>query len=278
MSVPKCQHYVPRFIIKAWANARGQVRLWKRVPSGTLINRFTSPKTVMNRAALYDLLHVPADQVAALERDFQRLESDAAPIYRKLVGRDDLAEQEMRVWSHFVLAQMARLPKHVDGAAQRASRQIAEWDEPDPEFEALKGDSPHRTVREYLDDRDPAILANLHLRVLARVMTQDVLVSRLSQMTWAVRYGVSPPLLLGDDPVLRIGDLRSGNYELIMPLSPTTALQITSMQHRADWFRNEAPKWLAFTTNDLVVRQASAEVVGEAEARFFEKRLRRDRL
>jgi hypothetical protein len=224
--------------------------------------------------SLYDLRLVKPHEVAAIETDFQRLESDAADVYRRLCAKTaSLTSREIEVWAFFLLAQMARLPRHLRRAETLAREHFEEWSRPDAEFDAKKGDLPHSTLFEYLHERAPALLANMHLRTLMSIMIRPDLAHRLCKMKWSVRWNIEVPLVLSDDPIIRSGNLLEGPCEIAMPLGPHTAFHATTDEARMEWFRDERDKWLAFALNESSVRRAAKEIVGNVARSFVEKRL-----
>lgn len=230
---------------------------------------------------LYRANLVAPDRAGEFERALADLEDEAASIIRKLLDptHPELAADELEIWAMFVLAQMARLPEKLRYMKQRSIDGLATLlSEPDPEFTEAVGSLPYANLWEVAKVHAPSVIENFHLRILMRVIMDEEAIRRLLAFKWAIGSAFSRSLILGDNPVVRRGNLYEGKCMIALPISPNAVFIATSNNDLGQLVRRGQGKWLVAAINHDQAVQAHQVVVGHVEPRFLEKRFQRAQL
>lgn len=115
MSNPKRHHYVPRFLVKNFANSDGRVWTYSKVAPKAGV-RFVRTEQVFVENELYTATNSAGEKDVSLELAFSAIEGSAAPVVEKIVaaGRSvspvPLDEDERAAWDAFFIAQVHRTP------------------------------------------------------------------------------------------------------------------------------------------------------------------------
>ena len=110
----KQQHIVPRFIIENFANAEGYVVTFDTTTKKTFSNL---PENTAKQGNIYSPI-ANDERLDLVEDIFSNIESEAAPVHRKIIGGDAISEDERYIYSNFLAAQYIRSPKILSATAE----------------------------------------------------------------------------------------------------------------------------------------------------------------
>lgn len=271
----KNHHYVPQFLLRQWADKEDKVTCWKW--DGDKIAAFRpTTKSIMSEMHLYKARHVETPGI--YEQTFSQLEGHAAAAIAKLRDRSrpKLEQIDYEAWACFVLAQRIRVPNKVAWAEKHARDGfISVFEEHDPAFDRLNLDERFKTPADYMEEYHPNVLANFHLHTIMQVINDPKNVNALLNMKWFVRRGHERPILLGDDPLVLVGDLHSDTCIIALPISGDEVFFAVSNEELKKKIVAEDHKSAASRINEDQSAQAQRFVVGQVAPRFLEKRLRK---
>jgi len=267
MAEPKNQHFVAQRVQQQWADTKGQVRCWMW-RGGKLIDFPTSPKNIMSGVQLYG---------AEFESQFTKIENQAWPVLDKLLGDGikSLDSEDRRTWAFFILAQLARAPDKVEWVrGMDFERVLKVRQQKNPSFtrEDLRAEL---AASGYNWPDDPA-QEGRHARIafLMKNMRNPVFMDRWSKLEWGVLNVTEPMMLLGDEPVIFYGDLRTAHCEVYMPISPTQTFFAIN-PFLPSMMAMHTPERFLKMVNEHQVKQAHRHVIGNAPRSFIEKRLKK---
>ena len=123
MSNPKRHHYIPKMLLKHFADERGYLYSFDKESRDKSVKR-RNPKTLFTERHLYSFHNSDGEKDYSTEREYlQQLEGKASPIVDKIVctARQDelpnLTPNESDVWVEFLFTQWKRLPDLRDRSA-----------------------------------------------------------------------------------------------------------------------------------------------------------------
>ena len=276
MTIAKNHHFVPRLLLRQWANDKDQVQCWHW--KDEKIGSF-SPATenIMAETRLYKAQHI--DNPSIYEDTFNRIETNAARVLKKLCSpqRPRLVTEDFHAWSLFILAQRARTPAKIAWVKQQARNVfIDELEKPDPEFDRLNADERFSSPAHYINEHHPNVLANFHLHTTMQIILDNKHVSAMRQLKWFVRNTGQRPLIISDDPVTLVGGLHEKNCLIALPISPYDVFFAVSDDRIKEDILSEEAESVAAGINEFQALQAQRFVVGHVEPCFLEKRLRKE--
>ena len=119
-------HYVPAFLLRQWqAMETGKLREFSWGGDGRLLISERSAKRVANLRHLYSARRSEDQPDSALERDYlgPHVDDPAAVVHDQMLktGLQGFDEDQARIWSRFLVAQMLRVPAMVERARQRGN-------------------------------------------------------------------------------------------------------------------------------------------------------------
>jgi hypothetical protein len=275
MTISKNHHFVPRLLLRQWANDKDQVQCWHW--KDAKIESF-SPATenIMAETRLYKAQHI--DNPSIYEDTFNRIETNAARVLEKLCNPKGphLVTEDFHAWSLFILAQRARTPAKIAWAKQQAYDMfINEFEKPDLEFNRLNVDERFSTPAHYMNEHHPNVLANFHFHTTMKIIFDEKNVNAMGRLKWFVRDKYARPLIISDDPVTFKGRLREEDCLIALPISPYQVFFAVSDDRIRDRILSEGDKSAAARVNHDQALQAQRFVVGDVEPCFLEKRLRK---
>ena len=275
MTISKNQHFVPRLLLRQWADSDDQVRCWRW--KDKKIEAFSpTTKSIMAETRLYRAQHI--DNPSIYEDTLNRIETNAARVLEKLRNpqRPRLVTEDLHAWSLFILAQRARTPAKIAWARHKARDIfIDEFEKPDPEFDRLNAGERFSSLSHYINEHHPNVLANCHLDTTMQIISDEKHVSAMCRLKWFVRQKFARPLVISDDPVTLVGGLHEKNCRIALPISPNEVFFAVSDERIRDRILAEDDKSAAARINHDQAVQAQRFVVGDVEPRFLEKRLRK---
>jgi hypothetical protein len=224
---PRRHHYIPQFYLRRWTGADGQLERYTKPIPGKLEIKRVSTKAVGWWENLYRAPENDPQKDQYLERFFFRaLDDQAARVFEKLncTPVPQLSENEVSIWSTFVMSLMHRTPEGMD-AYKETGRRV--WDRTVPDvrnkYDELRGADDPKTVEEYeasltSDDAERSLMRNF-----AHVVTNPNIGKFLNNLHWMAfhRAHDTPYLLLSDDPLARSNGLKRPDGHLALPVSPS---------------------------------------------------------
>jgi len=276
MTIAKNHHFVPRLLLRQWANDKDQVRCWhwKDEKIGSI-----SPTTenIMAESRLYKAQHI--DNPSIYEDTFTGIETNAARVLEKLCNPKGphLAAEDFHAWSLFILAQRARTPAKIAWAKKHVRDGFIDvFEKYDPEFDRLNVDERFSTPAHYMNEHHPNVFANFPFHTIMKIIFDEKNVNAMAHLKWFVRDKFARPLILSDDPVTFEGRLHEKDCLIALPISPYQVFFAVSDERIRDRILSEDDKSAAARINHDQARQAQRFVVGDVEPRFLEKRLRKE--
>lgn len=261
-------------------NSDSLITQWGRIAhTGKLTRKQVSPAGTAYVPGLYALEHVPADKVHLVEeRVFGFVDDKAAPILEKMIlrGSKSLSIEERYWWAIYLNAALLRVP-HIVASISKGVEELQQkvLSEPDADFDAAKGDATEQNLLEWAQNHAPGALANSAMEILSQMIGERRPIERLLSFWWIVRDvgNSSRPLMLGDDPLERIGDLYRPKCLINLPLSPSHAFFATDSQSIAEHIQQLTDRQVVDGTNISTISTAKKFVYGNADSRFVDRYL-----
>jgi hypothetical protein len=282
VSVEGDHHYVPQFHLRNWEGSDHQITQWGRIAyNGKLVREQVTAAGTAYVPGLYSLEHVPPEEVQQIEtKILGQIEDRASPVLSKLVadGPASLSVEDRYWWTRYLQASLLRVP-HVVEKMKNEGRQIARnhLTLDHEEFLSAKGAAPEKTLLEWAEKHAPARIANTGLRVMVRMLNNEPAIDRIIHLSWLVRdvSESSRPLLIGDDPFERIGDLYKPRCLISIPLTPTHVFFGTDAPDVVEHINKMSDRAVVNASNVSTVSTAKRFAYGEAERTFMDRYLLR---
>ena len=282
MSKEGNHHYVPQFHLAMWKNAEGNIRQWGRIPhNNKLVCTNLTTAATAYVPGLYSIAHVSAEEMQQIETKlFGKIDMEAKPVLEKLIsqGPAGLSDQERYWWTIYLNASLLRVPHIVKKLKADAQERIAfELSQSSPEYDAAKGNQSETTLLEWALKHAPARVANSGLNMLVRMVESEKAINRIIHLKWYVRDVSSAPrpLILGDNPFWRHGDLYKPRTLISIPLSPTHIFFASDALDILVHFDQLSAREVVKRSNESTLMQAKKFVYGKAERNFVEMHLPR---
>jgi len=136
---------------------------------------------------------------------------------------------------------------------------------------------PENNLLEWAQNHRPASIANSGMEILTQMIGEMRPIRRLLSFCWIVkdlRYS-SRPLMLGDDPLERIGNLYRPKCMINLPLSPGHVFFSTDDRPIATHIEALPERRVVDATNISTISTAKKFVYGSADANFVDRYLLR---
>lgn len=238
---PRKHHYVPRFLIKRFADERGKVNAYDRVTRTHL--RDQSPGQVLVNRDLYRMKNAQQDEQFFLEELFSKGETQWAVTIEDVVKRGNVLTGEMSTLSEFLAIQYARtyrMKDEIRAMTRFYSTGIGVLDLQERLATAEFDGEERKTAEEFIRDVNAGNYRlsygddfNLALQFIAL----PEMVNRLTTGWQYIVISLAEPLfVLTDCPIALIGDwpgdismnIGIGNaLEVWTPVDPSHALVLT---------------------------------------------------
>ncbi len=136
--ITKNQHYVPQFYLRKFANSNDKLEILDCGRRKVVASR--SPKSVCNEEYYYSANNQLDEVSQALEKEFQRIESDISKVYDDIMGKfinfEQITENDKILVSTFMSLQYLRGP-YMRKQIQRVNEQMVK------QITKLQFSSPH---------------------------------------------------------------------------------------------------------------------------------------
>ena len=278
-------HYVPEFLLKAWADTSSDRMVEAfRLDLEELPSRRWAPKATGYEQDLYALTESSVAGIGrqVVETDFlQQLDDSAARVLRKLstTGFSDFTEQDSVSWSCFITSLLSRTPEAIALIQEVGQTHInASLADKPEEYEAIANASDPPTLTEWLEAHLPGFIDNFGKLSLPAFITSPRLAEELLRMKWMLWdfSGQKNHLLLADRPCITTAGKDDSNFVLSLPIGPWKAFMAIKTERVASIMRSWDPKTLLMRMNESAVANASTRVYGRdaSPRRFILNRLR----
>ena len=188
------QHFSPASTNRRWAASNGKVRVYYRTLSGTVRHRDVLAKSWGREPFLYS---------QQMERLFSLIEGDAGPVYRKLLDLIPINETDRRHWVAFLAAQVFRTPAFSLLYLPRLKNVI--------EKRGLDYPTDVASLRRAYETlfTNNRVFAAMYRLIVGR-----------QWVMWYASDGAE--FIRSDDPILVEGAIRTRDWCLLYPMTPTT--------------------------------------------------------
>jgi hypothetical protein len=222
---PKRHHFVPKFLLQNWATADEKIVVYRRLTSGKVVHDRVAAKGAGYEEHLYSFPQL-GENVAVVETKLWGPQDDkASKLVAKMMasGGDELTEEEMVAWSHFLLGMLLRNPESTKSLKEVAQ---AVWASSGPktqaQYEALKGPDDPATLEEWLAADDPAGGEVLGVKLFNTLTLNDNVCAFIRAMSWNVLSFHNTPgkLITSDRAIFASNGLAKPTGQIILPLGP----------------------------------------------------------
>jgi hypothetical protein len=229
MSETKLQHYVPKLILKQFADSRDQLYVFDKN------NNNIFPDTIKKAGGQkYYYNFEIADEKLTLENYLCKIENKVAPYIKKIIKEKNvsiLQDKERIELSIFLSIQMVRVPSFSNRAndlSQQIKNIAIKQGAPESYFEENKIMSEDKNI-------ESIFRAN-------QIMTAHEQAKYFIEKDWfLIETDIENPFFIGDNPVCLHNDEKYGVYgniglavkgiQIYFPLTPTLALAIYCPSH-----------------------------------------------
>ncbi|MCC7268483.1 MAG: DUF4238 domain-containing protein [Caulobacteraceae bacterium] len=277
-------HYVPKFLIREWADEKGEVQSYRRI-RGTLEIRRATPAAT---GYAIDLYTIPSrtSQEARQEvetRFMQRVDSMGAAILRELVetGKRPQDSKRASAWTRFLMSMINRSPQRIRAIAEMArSHDYSNLDELEPEYQRRRAPHWPPTIYDYIAENRMDFDEELAKGALTRVIDSSRVGEVINNLRWAVVQieNADWTFLLSDAPV-SYGNFKNDDAILIMPIGPRSAFLAAKRADFLDALQHKVrTRDFVRQLNEDTVRRARDVVIASdrKQTRFIDNRFIRD--
>ncbi len=277
-------HFVPRFLLTAWTIGNVDKKLVEfRLDLAGVPTARRVPKAT---GYMDDLLTLSEPFVDGMPQDaietqlMQRVDSDAAILRVKMLEGASLAAAERCDWVRFLNSLRLRQPKFVTEKAIPigTASALEVLNRAPEEYKALAQPDDPNTLIEFVRVSRPGLIENFGLKAYPRVIDNPLIGEMLINMTWSVCdvSSANYDLVLGDNPLISVGNLEAAKFVLALPLSPTKLFVACRAAATVHTFAGAKPNELVARMNESSVERASRWVYARTEdpGRFIRNRVK----
>jgi hypothetical protein len=265
MNTPNKNHYVAQFYLNGWCRHDGRLAVYSQKNDKLVIDWHT-PEYTAFEPHLYKISALPSEDQQWAETEIMKKAVDdpaAKVLHRLRQGKlKELSPSERADWTRFILAQWMRSPENI-AELRRMGREVLlrELETNPEEYQAILGDSPHATLQEWVNAHIPGLDEMVAMgRVLPKMITDADAGNIIIRMLWQVLdlSGSKMDLLTGDQPVVRLGGLKSNDCLIAIPLDRQRLFIASHYDRSFEQFKPER-----------VARASNKEIVSKARRRVF---------
>lgn len=213
-------HYVPRFLLRRWCDARGKLQSFK-VTDGRVVSNALAPEYTGYEDGLYAV----SDNPLGIEEDhiekrlFGPIDNDAAVALGKIERHEAITPKDKIAWAFFLNSLRLRKPDIIEHmrvqGMEMLRRFLAEGDA------ALPAGWP--SSEQWLAQHYPGMMETQSLvSWLSQIVLHDELTKRFHGLDWWVLSfkPEAPKLLLSDLPIHWEGGLNTDRFLIQLPIGP----------------------------------------------------------
>lgn len=273
-------HYVPQFYLRQWTDPDGRLPNYRWLRGRVIPGFIKSTKGTGFEPGLYARQHVPEEEKDKVETEFfQKLDDRASIIHGKLMRMEKFTftSEERHDWAIFLAAANARTPDVIARLRQIADEALTRDLNDKPEaLEKALGKPPPFTLLEWAKKNAPGELANFHLRLLFRHVTDEKLIQTYMDMDWTV-HPIAPrqsEVLTCDRPLWYLENPEHLLFTVMLPLSPRRVFIAAKNLMLASDFTALPPRQQVRRINESVFNRADERVYGRANLDYATKLFR----
>lgn len=283
MSDPKKHHYIPQFYLSSWKRSDEKICAYKWVGKN-LKTVWISPKNTGYEHELYSIESSLSSEKSFLESEFlSPLDSEAAPIYRKLVEAAEwsLSEDERSRWVRFIMSLHTRDPETIQYMRDEGTRALTYQISMHPDYERIMELGDPATLQEWVELNFSKAIPNFGISHLRELVNLPWVHKRILEMDWWTQElkETEMDLLISDRPMILKprADLTNPKCLIILPLTPKIVFFATSDLDVKQELQELDHRILLEKVNDWAVEQAVFKVWGNNSNRinFVSERLRK---
>lgn len=233
-------HYVPQFLLRAWADNKGYVRAYFYVEEiGEAKDGRKNVRSICQEEDLYTYAQMNGAARYSPETEFftREIDNPASVAYQRLMsdGIEALTWEQRMAWARFLISLAIRRPEIVRDRAPSMLRMIIDQ-APMPRVEGLQ-DSDPETLAALIDHYFPGRLNDAALDSMIGLIRDNRKAAYVAQMKWWTRRIEGHELLLGDSPLLTRPEHHRRNG---IPLNDPTTLLILPIAPDRVFFASSA--------------------------------------
>ena len=260
-------HYIPQFLLKAWAGADGKIEVFwidpQHLRSSRLAPKSTAYEDNLNALTVSEVAGVKQQ---AVETDFmQHIDNLAARALQKMAdtGFAELKKEDCAAWMYFIMSLPPRAPEVVSRLHAEGSKYLkASLDEKPEEYEAISESDDPPTLTEWAGQQVPGLIENFGKMSLPNFICNPEIGQKILGMKWWLWdfKGQKNHLLLADRPCIFTTGVDDPDSVIVLPISPWKAFMATKTERIANIMRQQRPKDLLVRVNESSLRQARERV------------------
>lgn len=269
-------HFVPDFLLKNWHTALNKKLTHFQWTFGKLDVHEYKAKHVAKCDHLYSRVLQNGTHDNSLETTYFRDEVDniAAPVLDKICnhGVSLLTEDDRRIWTRFLAAQLARTPSMIQSFRENSTQDFQSG------VDEIASRPGRESFRKYVEHNARFAAYNIAVEILPAVIANPELNSLIHDAAWDVidLSSASFDLLIGDHPIVKIKTAPDCNI-MALPITPKSVLCLASSESLIVQIRKVSTSQLVKILNKSTVLQADQYVysTGRLHTEFIRKHLRR---
>lgn len=223
----KQQHIVPRFIVEVFENCDGYVYTYDAVEKKAYAN---PSKNTAKQGNIYSPVS-DGKRLDLIEELFAGIESEAAPIHKKLIEGGKITDDEKVIYSYFLSAQYVRSPRTMAAGAEIIAKMqyhIAMLN--------IKHTSKNVDLKHFVSNStNYNLIINEHVGLLS-IGQMDAIAKFINSYGWFVALSKGVQIITSDSPVSRLtnpqtyhpiygdGGFTGRDTYIQFPLSPSKIL------------------------------------------------------
>lgn len=278
MTEQKNQHFVPKFLLKRWADESGKVLAWRR-ENGEVCCDPVLPKNAAVHGRLYTRAGSTPEDRTRIETKFfnEKIENPAAQAIKRIIDDGhDIGDEDRITLARFMVAQFVRRPEVVKKVRDDGKVLIEnELAAADPEFDRLKGTSSAKNLLEWVNTYDPTIIENFGIDMIPKIASDKEIIKKILRMHWLT---LSAPeksfeVIISDNPLVVFHGIDHSSHLQAFALDPRFLLFVSPSAEVIKSIQSRKPREIVAKFNKSVVSQATRFAYGRGERRFFDKHL-----
>jgi hypothetical protein len=262
---PAKHHYIPQFLLAAWATNAGKLWRFLRPFPGKLAVKAVAPAEIGYERHLYATPGLPAEKAQQVEQRFlSPLDTQAAEAHRLLLSGTTLMAQKQRsAWSRFIMSQWFRTPTGLGHFKEAMGLVLTARDEPlNKRYVEVRKPGDPETLEEAIGTLGPAFGGQAAMDLFRKMVDDPKNGKRLNNMRWSVVDTTCGGELLISDAALQQSKagLFSPQGYLTIPIAPRKLFVAASQPEVLEAVHALSHEDLVARTNRAMVRYASSFV------------------